>query len=152
MSGTHQAENAALAVRAAELWRPSLTEDAAQRGVAAVRWPGRLERFEARGRTIFIDGCHNAHGAAALARFIESANLRPDLVFGAMTDKDIEAMAAILGPRVGRIRLVPAGSPRAATPEELARRFAAARPDATPAREPARRRSTSSSGTRRPNL
>ena len=134
--GIHQAENAALAVRAAELWRPSLSEDAAVRGVASVRWPGRLERFEARGHSggrkvpVFLDGCHNPHGADALARFLEGAHLRSDLVFGAMADKDIESMAAVLGPRVRRIRLVPAGSPRAATPAELARRFAGARPDA----------------------
>jgi dihydrofolate synthase / folylpolyglutamate synthase len=131
--GVHQAENAAVAVRAAELWRPTLGEDAVVRGVASVRWPGRLERLEARGRPVFIDGCHNPHGAEALARFLESAGLRADLVFGAMADKDVEAMAAVLGPRVRRIRLVPAGSPRAAAPAELARRFAGARPDAAPA-------------------
>ncbi len=131
--GAHQAENASVAVRAAELWRPSLDAQAVSRGVATVRWPGRLERFEARGRPVFIDGCHNPHGAEALARFLGSTGLRADLVFGAMADKDVEAMAAVLGPRVRRIRLVPAGSPRAAPPEELARRFAAARPDAVAA-------------------
>ncbi len=131
--GAHQAENAAVAVRAMELWRPAVGEDAMARGVAGVRWAGRLERFEARGRPVFVDGCHNPHGAEALARFIENAHLRPDLVFGAMADKDIESMAELLGPRVRRIRLVPAGSPRASTPEALARRFSAARPDATPA-------------------
>ena len=82
---------------------------------------------------MFIDGCHNPHGAEALARFVGSAGLRADLVFGAMADKDVEAMAAALGSSVRRIRLVPAGSPRAATPAELARRFSAARPDASPA-------------------
>ena len=128
LPGAHQAENAALAVRAAELWRPAIGEEAVARGVASVRWPGRLERFEARGsgRTtvpVFIDGCHNPHGAEALARFLANTGLRADLVFGAMADKDVEAMAAVLGPRVRRIRLVPAGSPRAATPDELARRF-----------------------------
>ena len=131
--GAHQAENASVAVRGMELWRPGLAEEAVVRGVAGVRWPGRLERFTARGRPIFLDGCHNPHGAEALAAFIEGAGLRPDLVFGAMADKDIESMAAFLGPRVRRIRLVPAGSPRAARPEELARRFSAARPDASPA-------------------
>jgi dihydrofolate synthase/folylpolyglutamate synthase len=130
--GVHQAENASAAVRAAELWRPSIGEDVVARGVARVRWPGRLERFESRGRAVFIDGCHNPHGAEALARFLESTGLKADLVFGAMADKDVEAMAAVLGPRVRRIRLVPAGSPRAATPPELARRFAGARPDAAP--------------------
>ena len=136
--GVHQAENASAAVRAAELWKPSIREEAVVHGVASVRWAGRLERFEARGPSggrkvpVFLDGCHNPQGAEALARFLETTDLRADLVFGAMADKDVASMAAALGPRVRRIRLVPAGSPRAATPEELARRFAAVRPDAAP--------------------
>jgi len=60
-------------------------------------------------------------------------HVAPDLIFGAMSDKDVEAMAAALGPAVTRIRLVPAASPRGASPEDLARRFADARPDAAPA-------------------
>jgi dihydrofolate synthase / folylpolyglutamate synthase len=133
LPGCHQAENVAVAVRAAELLRPSLGAGAIRRGVAAARWPGRLESFRVRGKTVLLDGCHNADGAAALALFIARTGIQPDLVFGAMADKDVEAMASALGPRVRRIRLVPAASARAATPEELTRRFSAARPDAAPA-------------------
>ncbi len=126
LPGAHQAENAAAAVRAAELMAPAfrMPPDAIVRGTAGVRWPGRLERFERRGRAILLDGCHNAGGAEALARFVAEAGLRPDLVFGAMSDKDIESMGAALGPVVRRVRMVPAASPRAALPEELLRRFA----------------------------
>ena len=132
LAGSHQAENAAAAVRAAELLEPEfrIGPAAMAQGVASVRWPGRLERFHARGRTVLVDGCHNADGAAALARFVSEAGLAPDLVFGAMADKDVESMGAALGPVVRRIRCVPAASPRAASPEELLRRFAAGRPDA----------------------
>lgn len=126
LPGVHQAENAAAAVRAAELLAPAfrLPADAIVRGVASVRWPGRLERFERRGRAILLDGCHNAGGAEALARFVADAGLRPDLIFGAMADKDIESMGAALAPVVRRVRMVPAASSRAASPEELLRRFA----------------------------
>ncbi|MGE5413867.1 MAG: bifunctional folylpolyglutamate synthase/dihydrofolate synthase [Syntrophomonadaceae bacterium] len=126
LPGAHQAENAAAAVRAAELLAPALRmpPDAIVRGAAEVRWPGRLERFERRGRAILLDGCHNAGGAEALARFLKETGLRPDLVFGAMGDKDIESMGAALGPVVRRVRMVPAASSRAASPEELLRRFA----------------------------
>jgi len=132
LPGAHQAENAAAAVRAAELLSPGfrIPADAIARGVAAVRWPGRLERFEVRGRTVLVDGCHNADGARALAEFLRDGGLRADLVFGAMADKDIEAMGETLAPAVGRIRLVRASeSPRAASPEDLARRFAPGRPE-----------------------
>jgi dihydrofolate synthase/folylpolyglutamate synthase len=134
LAGAHQANNAAMAVRAAELLAPILQADEAAivRGVAAVRWPGRLERFTVRGRTVFIDGCHNPDGAAALGLFLADTGLAADLVFGAMADKDIEGMAGVLAPMVHRIRLVPAASDRAASPEELARRFARWRDDAEP--------------------
>jgi dihydrofolate synthase/folylpolyglutamate synthase len=130
LPGAHQVRNAATAVRASELLDAPIGADAVERGVASVRWPGRLERFAAGGRTVLLDGCHNPDGAAALARFLGAARLRPDLVFGAMADKNVESMAELLGPAVRRIRLVPTSSPRAATPEELSRRFAGARSDA----------------------
>src|SRR5262249_11036920 len=127
LPGAHQAENAALAVRAAELLAPdfSIGEDAIRRGVAEVRWPGRLERFERRGRTILLDGCHNAGGAEAPARFVRAAGRRASRSFGAVADKDLGSMGAARGPAVRRVRFVPASSSRAASPEELARRFAA---------------------------
>ncbi len=132
LPGLHQVENAATAVRAAELLAPGFRvgPDAIRRGVASVRWPGRLEAFAVRGRTVVLDGCHNADGAAALARFVSGAGWKPDLVFGAMADKDVESMGAALSPIARRIRLVPAGSPRAASPEELRRRFASDAPHA----------------------
>src|SRR5262245_754922 len=131
--GAHQARNVATAVRAAELLQPTLSAETIARGVASVRWPGRLERVRVRGATVLLDGCHNADGALALRRFLSEVRVAPDLIFGAMADKDVETMAAALGPAVTRIRLVPAASPRSASPEELARRFADARPDAAPA-------------------
>jgi dihydrofolate synthase / folylpolyglutamate synthase len=132
LPGAHQAENAAAAVRAAELLAPGfrVAPDAAERGVAAVRWPGRLERFRVRGRAVLLDGCHNVGGAEALARFLRESDLRPDLVFGAMADKDVESMASELGPVARTVRVVPVAAPRSADAEELARRFAASRPDA----------------------
>ncbi len=127
LPGAHQVENAAVAVRAAELLAPAfrIGSEAIVSGVAAVRWPGRLERFERAGRTILLDGCHNPGGAEALARFVAASGRRADLIFAAMADKDIESMGAALAPAVRRVRFVSAASPRAADPAELERRFGA---------------------------
>jgi dihydrofolate synthase/folylpolyglutamate synthase len=132
LPGAHQAGNASVAVRAAELLGLDFRFDAeaVARGVARVRWPGRLERFDVRGHTVWLDGCHNAEGAESLAEFLTRTALRPDLVLGAMADKDIESIAAAIGRAVEQIRLVPLKTERAATPEELLRRIAAWRPDA----------------------
>jgi len=129
--GAHQARNAATGVRAAELLPGSraIGEEAIARGVRSVRWPGRLERFRVRDGIVFLDGCHNPAGASALAEFLDATGLRPDLVFGAMADKDVEGMFAPLAGRARRIRIVPIGSPRAATPNEIRQRVGAARPD-----------------------
>lgn len=134
LPGAHQARNVALAARAAELLAvavPGLRPGAIPAGAAAVRWPGRLEKLTARGRTVLLDGCHNPSGAAALAGFLRDAGLagRVPLVFGAMADKDVEEIAASLFPAASTVRLVAAPSPRSATASELARRTAAARPD-----------------------
>jgi len=125
LAGAHQAWNAALAVRAAELIPGELavlSPEAAARGLSRVRWPGRLERAASpRGRPVLLDGCHNPDGARALADFLDDAGIagRVPLVFGAMADKDVEGIAAALFPKVSEVVLVPAPGPRAASPDEL---------------------------------
>ena len=135
LPGEHQAWNAALAVRAAELLRDkafSFAPAAFEAGVRSVRWPGRIETIEARGATVLLDGCHNAEGAAALAEFLDRAGLagRCSLVFGAMADKDIEEMTRLLLPAVAGVTFVTGPSPRAATAAELVRRAAPGRREA----------------------
>jgi len=134
LPGAHQARNAALAVRAAELLGdPRIGEAAVRAGVAEVRWPGRLERFRVRGRDVLLDGCHNAEGAAALARFLEETGLRPALLFGVMADKEIEAIGGILLPCVASVCFTAPANERAAPPAELARRLSGLAPESTTA-------------------
>ena len=136
LPGEHQARNAALAVRAAELWAeagPRIGADAIRAGVETVRWPGRLESFRAGGRTVLLDGCHNAEGAAALARFLDDAGIRGDLVFGAMADKQIEEIGRLLLPRVARVRFTAPAVERACPPEELASRLSDLAPESSTA-------------------
>ena len=138
LPGAHQAWNASLAVRAAELLDESegssrlAREQAIAGGVASVRWAGRLERRRYEGRDLLLDGCHNVEGAESLARFLSDAGLagRCPIVFGAMADKDVEGMAAALFPLAAAVFLAPAPSERAAGADELARRVASVRPDA----------------------
>lgn len=135
LAGRHQAANAALAVRAAELLPGEsvrLEPRAICAGVAATRWPGRLEKMSLRGGIVLLDGCHNPQAALALAQFVEDAGLAgcARLVFGAMGDKDVETIAATLFPHFATVRLVPAPSARAASVDELRRRTAGIPPGA----------------------
>jgi len=68
LHGSHQGDNAACALAAAEAFFGNpLHEDVVEEGFAAVRVPGRLEVI-ARHPLVLVDGAHNAAGMMALAR------------------------------------------------------------------------------------
>jgi len=123
--GAHQRENVALGVAAARALVPA--DDATvRRGVAAIRWPGRLQTVPRPGaRPLLVDGAHNPAGAAAVAAYLDAAGLagRVDLVFGALGDKAVEAMFAPLAERARRVVLVAPDSPRAIPADALAARL-----------------------------
>jgi len=105
LAGRFQRRNAALAVRAAEELAahfpehfPNLTNETIERGVAATRWRGRLERIDVRGRSVWVDGFHNAHALAAVAPFLERLPRPRVVVFGIMSDKDVHDVARELFP------------------------------------------------------
>jgi len=120
LPGAHQRKNLALACAAAS-GIACLDEATLRAGIAATRWPGRLQRVSRRGRELLLDGAHNPEGAAALARYLDDSGLsgRVGLVFGGLADKDLEAVFHELRPRVRRVVLVPVDSPRSETPERL---------------------------------
>ncbi|MGB1826077.1 MAG: bifunctional folylpolyglutamate synthase/dihydrofolate synthase, partial [Candidatus Puniceispirillaceae bacterium] len=78
LRGAHQQANAALATAALTAAMPNTPADALARGVARTVWPGRLHRLADGSLTslldqpVWIDGAHNAHGAAALAAALPS--------------------------------------------------------------------------------
>jgi dihydrofolate synthase/folylpolyglutamate synthase len=136
LSGHHQRTNAALACALLETAAGGdrglpLEPRHLEQGLTTVRWPGRLERLEPvagdAGETseVWVDGAHNPHAAAALARSLpQLARGRPvRLVFGALQDKDAAAMLRELVPHVASVHYCAPDSPRAVPPEVLARLF-----------------------------
>jgi dihydrofolate synthase/folylpolyglutamate synthase len=126
LRGAHQASNIAVAVSAAERLRavfPDLTPRAIASGVARTRWPGRLELFRCGERNVWLDGCHNAEGARALAHFLSARTTPFDLLFGVMRDKDAAAIAGALFPLARRIVLAAPEIERAASARELQERL-----------------------------
>ncbi|HZR08998.1 MAG TPA: folylpolyglutamate synthase/dihydrofolate synthase family protein [Myxococcales bacterium] len=116
LAGQHQRANAALAcalLEASGLCEPRHAEA----GLAAARWPGRLERFG----DVLIDGAHNPHAARALARSLPPIlQGRPlHLVFGALEDKDAKAMLDALVPLASTVHYCAPDSPRAIPPGRL---------------------------------
>jgi dihydrofolate synthase/folylpolyglutamate synthase len=123
LPGAHQIGNLAVALRVLRAARHAglrFDSSRARRGVEKASWPGRLQLVPGR-PSVLLDGAHNPAGARALALYLRER--RPFvLVFGAMRDKNVRAMAKSLFPLAERVVLTRAGLRRAATPSEIARR------------------------------
>lgn len=118
LAGAHQVENTRVAVTA--LRQLNIPDAAIRQGIAAARWPGRLERLRETPE-IIVDGAHNPSGARALAAYIDEfyKGERITLIFGAMRDKSIEEIAEILFPRFEEVIVTAPDQPRAASPLAL---------------------------------
>jgi dihydrofolate synthase/folylpolyglutamate synthase len=99
--GRYQAENAALALAAAEGLPPReirLPETALRDGISAAQWPGRMETVPG-SPPLLLDGAHNRAGALALAEALaEYRYRRLLLVVGIMADKDAGEIVSALAP------------------------------------------------------
>lgn len=125
LAGHHQATNAALAVRAAELAIPEADEASIREGLQNVRKhsgiAGRWEVIQ-RAPLIVADVAHNADGlAAALAALRGAARGRRFVAFGVMQDKEPAALAALLAEADVTVLPIAIPSPRALPPHELDR-------------------------------
>jgi dihydrofolate synthase / folylpolyglutamate synthase len=118
LAGEHQVENAATAALA--LLRLDLPAAAIERGIAAARWPGRIERVSS-APDIILDGAHNPAGARALAAYIDRfyAHRPVRLIYGAMRDKAVEEISGILFPRARQVIVTAPKQARAISPESL---------------------------------
>ena len=102
LEGDFQRRNAGLAVRAAR--ELGASDTAIELGVRNTRWRGRLEHLTIDEKDIWIDGGHNSHAVAATAAYFEQHVPRPRLlVFGMMSDKDVDAVVTRLFPLFDRI-------------------------------------------------
>src|SRR4029077_19120300 len=90
------------------------------RGLAAVEWPARFQKWDE--RTI-IDGAHNPGAARILAQTWREGfgNHNAPRVLAMLSDKDLRSICEALAPITESVLLPKIRSERAAAPEELAR-------------------------------
>ncbi len=103
LPGPHQFDNAALAIAAARHFGLPVDERALAEGLRRVTWPARMQPLRAgklrdllpQGHELWLDGGHNPHGAAALARTIAAMPARPlVLIMGMMNTRAPEDFLA----------------------------------------------------------
>lgn len=108
LAGSHQADNAALAVAAAEILSDMgcavLPENSIRVGLAQAVWPGRLEILPTTPQVI-IDGAHNLEAARRLNTFLRdySAGRPITMVIGILDDKPLAAMLRCFLPLAGHV-------------------------------------------------
>jgi dihydrofolate synthase/folylpolyglutamate synthase len=121
LRGRHQTTNAAVAIQLAEALRRrgfNISHDAIVRGLESVRHEGRLSNLV--DSNSLVDGAHNPSAAKALRDYLDEFVEQPiTLVFGAMRDKALGEMAAILFPRATNLVLTQPDNPRAASADYL---------------------------------
>lgn len=100
LPGAHQFDNAALAIAATRHFGLPVSDDQIAQGLRRVTWParmqslreGRLRDLLPKGHELWLDGGHNPHGAAALARTIADLDrARPApllMIMGMMNNRD----------------------------------------------------------------
>jgi dihydrofolate synthase/folylpolyglutamate synthase len=116
--GAHQVDNTLTAVAA--LHHLGMSDDSIRSGIAATRWPGRLELVRRR-PDLLLDGAHNPAGALALAEYIREFHhdRKVWMVFGAMRDKDISVIGPLLFPLASELIFTGVRQTRAFAPAEL---------------------------------
>lgn len=123
LHGSHQADNALLALTAVEtfLGGRAMAGDVVEQALAAVDSPGRLEVVRT-SPTVLLDGAHNPAGVEVLRAAVDEAFQLSRLVgvVGVMADKNAEAILAELEPLLAEIVITRAGVDRAHDLEDLA--------------------------------
>ncbi|WP_242868803.1 bifunctional folylpolyglutamate synthase/dihydrofolate synthase [Desulfotomaculum copahuensis] len=122
--GRHQLANAATAVAVVELLREQgwpVSEQAIASGLAATRWPARLEIVREE-PLVLIDGAHNYDGARSLRRALDDyfPGRGVVLVLGMLGDKERARVVSELAPRARAVVVTRPNNPRAGDWQRLA--------------------------------
>jgi len=122
LRGRHQTGNALTAMALAEALRErgfAISRKAIIEGIESVSHPGRLEIWPGQPLILF-DGAHNPAAAGALRAYLDEFVTDPiTMIFGAMGDKALDEMAAVLFPKASVLILTQLDNPRAASLERL---------------------------------
>jgi dihydrofolate synthase/folylpolyglutamate synthase len=119
LAGTHQKQNASLAVASLRAAKVAVDESAITNGLANVQWPARFQLWDE--RTI-IDGAHNPAGAQVLTETwrAEFGDERATIILAVLRDKDVAGILRALAPIAHRVILPRVRTERAVPPGEVA--------------------------------
>jgi dihydrofolate synthase/folylpolyglutamate synthase len=123
VAGPFQIENATVALGALEALEERgyrIGEESIYKGLATVRWPGRLELVQASPQ-ILLDGAHNPAACKSLKVALQEEfdYHRLYMVMGIMQDKEVSAIMAVLAPLADVLIAARPQNPRAMSAQQL---------------------------------
>lgn len=116
MPGSHQGDNAALAVAMLRHQDVvSVSQDAMARGIRAAIWPARLQLLGDGPLTrllpeamVLLDGGHNPDAALAMAKYLETRAEKPvDAIVGMLSAKDARTTLTTIAPHLASLTAIP---------------------------------------------
>jgi dihydrofolate synthase/folylpolyglutamate synthase len=127
LAGSHQKQNAALAIAALRAARIDVDHSTIARGLSSLEWPARFQRWDVR---IIIDGAHNPAAARLLAQTWREnfPDQRATLMLAILSDKNVRGICEALAPISEFVLLPKILSERAADPNAVAQIFFAIAP------------------------
>lgn len=125
LMGDIQLTNSAIAIATLQSLRAqgwTISDEAIAQGMAATRWPGRMEWRSWRGHRLLIDGAHNPAAAAVLSRYVRQIWPSQSIawVLGMLNTKEHDAVLAALLRPGDRLYTVPVPDHATEPPERLA--------------------------------
>lgn len=126
LPGRHQIDNARVALvtfeELAQRMALRVEPGTVRRGLAEVRWAGRLEWIDPPGRPrMLVDGAHNPSGIAAVTGYLRGLELSPPvLLCGATSGKSLTGLLGPLAPLVDGVVVTRPPVPRGLDPAEVA--------------------------------
>jgi dihydrofolate synthase / folylpolyglutamate synthase len=120
LAGSHQKQNAALAITALSAAKIDIDDSSIARGLANIEWPARFQRWD---ECTIIDGAHNPAAARLLAQTWREifGDQKATLILAVLSDKNLRGICEALAPIAESVLLPKIRSERAAPPEALAK-------------------------------
>ena len=109
LNGSHQIENASVALAFAEIMHEknlNINFKKINKVITNTFWPGRLEILNYNNKQIILDGSHNIEGAKKLMHFLKENQIKPEVIFGMLNNKKMFGFLKIIKNQIRNILAV----------------------------------------------
>lgn len=128
MTGSFQAQNAALASIAVRLTVPQITNEQISKGLSKASLPARFEIIHTdSGSSVVLDGAHTVNSVKftleSMTKVFSCGNSKMNLLFGCAADKDVTDIASLFAGKFEKVFLTKPGNVKASDISSMKKAF-----------------------------